>query len=333
MAASRLDHGTRDLVGYADLPPHPHWPGNARIAVSFVLNYEEGGEHSLLNGDAHSEAFLTEGGATAGGRPARNIGTESGYEYGSHRGFWRILELFKEVGFVFTSWAIGKAVELNPKVVPAMQEAGCEVASHSYRWIDYCDVPESTEKEHIEGAISAITKASMDGKTPPVGWYTGRQSLQTRRLVYDAYREKGLLDKLYDSDAYDEDLPYWVPSPSPSGSKPSPPLLVIPYTLDNNDMKFAQAPGFSTSSSFFEYLKDAFDTLYHEGTPIEQGGKGKPKMMSIGLHCRVVGRPGRFVGLKRFIEYIKNKEDVWVATRGQIAEHWRKTNPPPKHML
>jgi peptidoglycan/xylan/chitin deacetylase (PgdA/CDA1 family) len=339
-----LDHAGRNLSGYGRSPPAAQWPNNARIAISFVLNYEEGGEHTLLNGDAHSEAFLTEGGATAGSRAHRNLGTESGYEYGSHRGFWRILDLFKRNGMVFTSWAIGRAVELNPQVVPAMLEAGCEVASHSYRWIDYYDMPEEEERKHVNMTIDAIDKASAGKK--PMGWYTGRQSLQTRRIVYEEYRRRGLQDRLYDSDACeccrswpllfiramltvrihtpadDEDLPYWVPCPSPSTTLPSPPLLVIPYTLDNNDMKFAQAPGFNLSSAFFEYLKDAFDVLYAEGE------QGSPKMMSIGLHCRVVGRPGRFVGLQKFMEYVKSKEGVWAATREQIAEHWRKTHPP-----
>ncbi len=193
-----FDHASRNLPGYGAAPPHPRWPNDARIAVSFVLNYEEGGEHTLVNGDAHAEAFLTEGGATAAGRAHRNLGTESGYEYGSHRGFWRILALFKKHGMVFTSWAIGRAVELNPQVVPAMQEAGCEVASHSYRWIDYFDMKEEEEREHVNKTIDAITKA---GGEPPKGWYTGRQSLQTRRIVYEEYKKRGLVDKLYDSDA------------------------------------------------------------------------------------------------------------------------------------
>lgn len=202
-----IDHTDRDLAGYGASVPDAQWPNGARIAVSFVLNYEEGGEHTLLNGDAHSEAFLTEGGATAGARPARNLGTESGYEYGSHRGFWRILELFQEKGITFTSWAIGRAVELNPQVVPAMQAAGCEPASHSYRWIDYFDVPEEQERKHVQDTIKAITEASNDSKTPPIGWYTGRQSLQTRRIVYEEYEKRGLLDKLYDNDACESGQP------------------------------------------------------------------------------------------------------------------------------
>lgn len=194
------DHATRDLVGYGPHVPDAQWPGGAKICISFVLNYEEGGEHTLLNGDEHSEAFLTESGATGSARNDRNLGVESGYEYGSHRGFWRILNLFRKRGLVFTSWSIGRAIELNPAVVDAMEEAGCEVASHSYRWIDYADTPEHVERDHVDLTIAAISKASSRGTTP-LGWYTGRQSLQTRRIAYEKYRNLGLLDKYYDSDA------------------------------------------------------------------------------------------------------------------------------------
>lgn len=199
-APAPLDHAARDMVGYGPHLPDAQWPGGAKIAISFVLNYEEGGEHTLLNGDDHSEAFLSESGATGAARPGRNVGVESGYEYGAHRGFWRILHLFKERSLTFTSWAIGRAVELNPAVVDAMEDAGCEVGSHSYRWIDYWQTPEKEEREHVDLALSALTKASSRGVVP-LGWYTGRQSLQTRRIVYEKYRQLGLLDKYYDSDA------------------------------------------------------------------------------------------------------------------------------------
>ncbi|PWN44475.1 chitin deacetylase Cda1 [Ceraceosorus guamensis] len=329
MQAHTKDHGSRDLPGpYGRHLPDPKWPNGAHLALSFVVNYEEGGEHTLLNGDAHSEAFLTENGATGTTRPSRTLGVESAYEYGSHRGFWRILDLFEKQGLSFTCWAIGRAVELNPQVVDAMQSAGCEVASHSYRWIDYNDVPEAEERSHVHKTIDVISQASKSS-TPPLGWYTGRQSLQTRRIVYETYRERGLADQLYDNDAYDEDLPYWVPCPSPavaanaSAQESDAPLLVLPYTLDTNDMKFAQTPGFATSEHFFTYLRDAFDVLY------EEGKSGSPRMMTVGLHCRVIGRPGRFAGLLRFIEYVKKKERVWITTRRDIAAHWRTNHPPP----
>lgn len=335
------DHSRRELPGYGPTPPNPQWPNGAKVCVSFVLNYEEGGEHvinnhkehsdpstSTLNDDQHAEMFLTESGvaATVPGtqRNGRNIGLESAYEFGSHRGFHRILDLFKRSKLRFTSWSIGRAVELNPQVVGQMEDAGCEVASHSWRWIDYDSVPEEEERKHVRMAIEAIKKASPNAK-PPIGWYTGRQSSQTRRIVYETYRELGLLDQLYDSDAYDEDLPYYVNSPSPNSSQPSPPLLVIPYTLDNNDMKFGIAPGFCTAEQFSSYCRDALDVL------IEEGQRGQPKMMSIGLHCRIIGRPGRFKGLQDFVEYVKQREqagDVWVATRQEIAQHWRKVHPP-----
>ncbi|PWO00697.1 glycoside hydrolase/deacetylase [Tilletiopsis washingtonensis] len=318
-AAPSLDHAVRDLVGYGAAPPHARWPHGARLALSFVVNYEEGAEHTLLNGDAGPERFLTEGGATAAASSGmRSLGVESGYAYGAQRGFWRILHLFHTHAVPFTSWAVGRAVELNPHVVPAMEAARGEVACHSQRWIDYAAMPEAEERQHVAQALDALAAASPSGRVPR-GWYTGRQSLQTRRIVYEEYRRRGLLATLYDSDAYDEDLPYWVPCPSP---EPGPPLLVVPYTLDCNDMKFAQAPGFVTAGQMYEYLVDAFDTLYAEGE------EGSPKMMTVGLHCRVIGRPGRFPALRRFVEYVKQKEQVWIATREEIAEHWRREHPP-----
>ncbi|KAL9932143.1 hypothetical protein V8E36_008915 [Tilletia maclaganii] len=332
-------HAARDLIGYGANPPHPHWPNNAKICVSFVLNVEEGGEHTLLNGDEHSEAFLTEGGATAQPRPGptRHLGYESAYAYGSRVGFWRILDLFKRHNLTFTSWSIGRAIELNPAAAVAMEEGGHEVGSHCYRWIDYDQMDPAEEKEHISKTMEVIKAASPSGQYPR-GWYTGRMSMNTRKLVYETYREKGALDTLYESDSYDDDLPYWIPSPSPSSDPnvPSPPLLVVPYCYTQNDMKYGQAPGFSTSSQYFEVIRDAFDTLYAEGerstsataTPFDV-----PKMMTVAMHSRILGQPGRFTGLARFLEYIAQKDGVWVATREQIADHWRKTHPPSQAVI
>lgn len=309
----------RDLVGYGPTLPHPQWPNNARACISFVVNYEEGGENTPLNGDPSAEAYLTEFGAPSGPPPPRNLSVESTYAYGARRGFWRILDLFRTYHYPFTCWAVGRAVELNRAVVPAMEAAGCEVASHSYRWINYADMPPALERDHINHAIDAISAASSV-HSPPVGWYTGRQSLNTRRLVYEEYKKRGLHDALYDSDAYDDDLPYYVPAPDGSPDH----LLVIPYTLDVNDMKFANTPGFFNSDSFYQYMVDALETILAEGG----------QMMSVGLHCRIVGRPGRFAALRRFLEYVRRRSSevdggIWVATRAQIAAHWRAAHPPP----
>ncbi|KAN0066364.1 hypothetical protein ACQY0O_000458 [Thecaphora frezii] len=332
-------HDPRDLVGYAARPPHPQWPNDARIALSFVVNYEEGGENTLLNGDEFSELYLTEYGAANGKLPpsyVRNLSVESSYEYGSHRGFWRILDLFKRKGMKFTSWSVGRAVELNPAVVKAMEEAGCEVASHSYRWFDHSTMQPEEERIQIQKAIQAIKGASGKAREPR-GWYTGRQSINTRRLVYQVYKELDLHKELYDSDAYDDDLPYWVPAPDGTEGEY---LLVVPYTLDSNDMKFANTPGFINSDTFSSYLIDAFETLVKETYLPAENPMSVPKMMTVGLHCRVVGRPGRFPGLERFVEHVEKrnaellqqgngKGGVWVATREEIANHWRKTHPPP----
>ncbi|EPQ32142.1 uncharacterized protein PFL1_00339 [Pseudozyma flocculosa PF-1] len=332
-------HDPRDLVGYAAHPPHPRWPDDARIALSFVVNYEEGGENTTLNGDEFSELYLTEYGAANGKMPpsyVRNLSVESSYEYGSHRGFWRILDLFKRKGWKFTSWSVGRAVEQNPAVVRAMEEAGCEVASHSYRWFDHSTMAPEEERVQIQKAIAAIKNASTKSREPR-GWYTGRQSVNTRRLVYQVYKELGLHGELYDSDAYDDDLPYWVPAPDGTEGEY---LLVVPYTLDSNDMKFANTPGFINSDTFSAYLIDAFETLVAETYLGAENPMSVPKMMTVGLHCRVVGRPGRFPGLQRFVEHVERrnaellqegggKGGVWVATREEIANHWRKTHPPP----
>jgi putative urate catabolism protein len=294
----------RDLIGYADNPPDPQWPQGARLAVQFVLNYEEGGENTVLNGDAGSEVYLTE---VPGGQPvmgARDLSTESQYEYGSRVGVWRILRLFAERKINFTCYGVGLALERNPGVAKAMAAAGHEIASHGYRWINYRDVPEEVEREHLHKAIAAIER--LTGQRP-LGWYTGRISPQTRRLVAE---EGGFL---YDSDAYNDDLPYWVEIAGKGH-------LIIPYTLDNNDMKFSVPPGFSSGDGWFNYLKDAFDVLRKEG-------QRQPRMMSIGLHCRLAGRPGRFAALERFVDYVQSHKDVWVCKRVDIARHWRQVHP------
>jgi putative urate catabolism protein len=294
----------RDLVGYGGNPPHPRWPNGARLALSMVLNYEEGGEACVLHGDPASEAYLHEIPGQPGLAGQRNMNVESIYEYGARAGFWRILRLFQERGMVLTVYAVGMALERNPVAAKAMVDAGFEVASHGWRWIDYQDMPEAEERTHLKRAIEAIERTTG---TRPVGWYTGRNSPQTRRLVVE---EGGFL---YDSDSYADDLPYWV---EVSGR----PHLVIPYTLDNNDMRFAITSGFSHGDEFFQYLRDSFDVLYEEGAR-------QPKMMSVGLHCRLVGRPSRSASLVRFLDYARSHDHVWITTRAEIARHWRKHHP------
>ncbi|WFD43620.1 hypothetical protein MPSI1_002283 [Malassezia psittaci] len=267
-------HAERDLQGYGAKIPQAQWPGNARVCVSFVLNYEEGGENNLLNGDEATEAYMSEYGApTAPPKPGlRHLSIESSYAYGARRGFWRLIDLFREYKFPFTSWAVGRAVELNPQVVGAMEEVGGEVASHSYRWINHSEVPESEEREHVNKAIDVIHDNSPS-KSYPLGWYTGRQSANTRRLVYEEYKRRGLHTKLYDCDAYDDDVPYYVPAPD---GTPNEHLLVVPYTLDVNDMKFCNTPGFFNADSFYQYMRDALDTLILEGD-------AAPRMMTVVL--------------------------------------------------
>ncbi|OEC36407.1 chitin deacetylase [Pseudomonas cuatrocienegasensis] len=297
----------RDLIGYANAPAHPQWPGNARIALSFVLNYEEGGERNILHGDAESEAFLSEMVAAQPLKGERNMSMESLYEYGSRAGVWRLLALFQKHNIPLTIFAVAMAAQRHPELIRQMAAAGHEICSHGYRWIDYQYMDEATEREHMQAAIRILTELTGER---PLGWYTGRTGPNTRRLV----REEGGF--LYDSDTYDDDLPYWDPA-----STAERPHLVIPYTLDTNDMRFTQVQGFNTGDDFFSYLKDAFDVLYAEGAA------GAPKMLSIGMHCRLLGRPARIASLARFLEYVQSHEQVWCARRVDIARHWHNTHP------
>lgn len=294
----------RDMGGYGANPPGADWPGGARIAVQFVINYEEGGENAVLHGDKASEAFLSEIIGADAREGVRHMSMESIYEYGSRAGIWRLLRLFDGVDIPVTFFAIAMAMERNPAVVEAALKAGHEMCSHGWRWIDYQYVPEETEREHLNKAIEIHTRLCGER---PLGWYTGRTSPNTRRLIAE---EGGFL---YDADDYNDDLPFWTET---AGQ----PHLVVPYTLDANDMRFASAQGFNSGDQFFAYLKDSFDTLYDEGAET-------PKMMSIGLHCRLAGRPGRFAALKRFVEYARSHEDVWFCRRIDIARHWRDRHP------
>jgi putative urate catabolism protein len=296
----------RDLIGYGATPPNPQWPGKAKLALQFVLNYEEGGESSVLHGDEYSEALLSE---IIGAQPlkgVRHISMESLYEYGSRVGVWRLLRLFKEFDLPLTIFAVAMALERHPEAADAFVEAGHEVASHGYRWINYQDVPEDVEREHMEKSIEIIQRLTGER---PLGWYAGKTSPNTHEMVA---KEGGFL---YNADAYNDDLPYWCEF---SGRQ----QLIVPYTLDANDMRFATLQGFNSGDQFFSYLKDSFDTLYEEGAE-------SPKMMSVGLHCRLVGRPGRIAALKRFLEYVQDHEDVWVCRRVDIARHWIKHHPAP----
>ena len=293
----------RDMVGYGSKRLEVKWPNNARIALQIVLNYEEGAENCVLHGDKHSEVFLSE---IIGAQPvkARHISMESLYEYGSRSGFWRLHKLFQEKKIPITIFGVGMALEKNPEICKAIKDANYEVASHGWRWIDYQSVKKSEEKKHMKLVIKKIKEIFGER---PLGWYTGRCSPNTRDLVFE---EGGFL---YDSDSYSDDLPYWE-------IRKKKKQLIIPYTLDNNDMRFVANQGFNTGDHFFTYLKDSFDALYEEG-------KTNPKMMSVGLHCRLVGRPGRIQSLKRFLEYVLSHEDVWICKRIDIAKHWIKNYP------
>ena len=295
----------RDMIGYGRTPPDPRWPGGARVAVQFVLNYEEGGENNILHGDPMSEAFLSEVLGATNWPGKRHMNMESVYEYGARAGFWRLWRLFTERNVPVTVYGVATALMRNPEIVAAMKEADWEIASHGLKWIDYRDFAPEEEKRHLMDAIRIHTEVTG---SRPLGWYTGRTSEATRDLVK---AEGGFL---YDSDTYADDLPYWEPGPHG-------PHLVIPYSLETNDMRFANAPGFTESLQFFQYLKDTFDYLWEEGA-------SAPKMMNIGLHCRLAGRPGRAMGLKRFLDYIQGKDRVWISRRIDIAWHWHKEHRP-----
>jgi putative urate catabolism protein len=289
----------RDLVGYGRNPPHPRWPGDARICIQFVINYEEGGERNILHGDPTSEAFLSD---VLGAQPwpeQRHMNVESMYEYGSRAGFWRLCRIFTERNLPVTVFAVASALARGADTVAAMQEAGWEIASHGLKWIDYKDVPESEERAHLAEAIRVHKEVTG---TRPLGWYTGRSSVNTLKAVL---ADGGFI---YSSDSYADDLPYWIKGPNG-------PHLIIPYSLDANDMRFINVQGFGTGDDFFVYLRDSFDVLYAEG-------ERAPKMMSVGLHCRLAGRPGRAAGLLRFLDYIGKRDRVWVARRIDIARHW-----------
>jgi len=291
----------RDLAGYGRTPPDPRWPGRARVAVQFVVNFEEGGENSILHGDAASEAFLTD---VLGAMPwpgTRHMNVESMFEYGSRAGFWRLWHMFTARKLPVTVFGVATALRRNPEIVAAMREAKWEIASHGLKWIDYKDFSEADERAHMRDAIRIHTEATGER---PLGWYTGRSSAHTLKLVLE---DGGFL---YSSDSYADDLPYWV-------NGPKSPHLIIPYSLDANDMRFINAQGFANGDDFFGYLRDAFDVLYQEGADA-------PKMMSIGLHCRLAGRPGRAAGLARFLDHIARFDRVFVATRLAIAQHWHR---------
>jgi allantoinase len=306
---SRLTY-PRDLIGYGASVPHAGWPGDARVAVQFVLNYEEGAENSVLHGDARSEQFLSEIiGAAA--YPARHLSMESIYEYGSRAGVWRILREFERRGLPLTVFGVAMALERNPEATAAFVALGHEIACHGWRWIHYQDVDEATEREHMRIGVDTIRR--MTGSAP-LGWYTGRDSPNTRRLLVE---HGGFL---YDADYYGDDLPLWTQVETSDGRKV--PHLIVPYTLDCNDMRFATPQGFNTGEHFLTYLRDTFDVLYSEGAQ-------RPKMMSVGLHCRLLGRPGRFGALQRFLDHLERHDRVWVCRRVDIARHWAARHPAP----
>ncbi|RZI43766.1 allantoinase PuuE [Herbaspirillum sp. HC18] len=302
----------RNLKGYGRNPPHANWPNKARIAVQFVLNYEEGGENCVLHGDKASETFLSEIiGAQA--FEMRHMSMESIYEYGSRAGLWRILRMFEERKLPLTIFGVSMALKRHPEAVAAFKELGHEIACHGLRWISYQHMDESTECAHMQEAVQIIKE--MTGEAP-LGWYTGRDSPNTRRLVVE---HGGFA---YDADYYGDDLPFWEQVAVTGGELK--PHLVVPYTLDANDMRFAAMQGFNSGTQFFDYLKDTFDVLYKEGDP---NGLDRPKMMSVGLHCRLAGRPGRAAALARFLDYIQSHDKVWITRRIDIANHWHATHP------
>ncbi|EMH4164317.1 allantoinase PuuE [Pluralibacter gergoviae] len=293
----------REMAGYAGRPPHARWPGGAKIAVQFVLNFEEGGENHVLHGDAGSEQFLSDI-IGAASYPDRHMSMDSLYEYGSRAGFWRIHDEFQRRGLPLTVFGVAMALARNPAIVEAIKAADYDVVSHGWRWIHYQHLDIQTERQHMQQAVEVLT--ALFGKKP-LGWYTGRDSPNTRKLVV----EQG--DFLYDSDYYGDDLPFWT-------TVDQRPHLIVPYTLDANDMRFATAQGFNTAEQFYTYLKDSFDVLYAEGDTA-------PKMMSIGMHCRLLGRPGRFRALQRFLDYVQQHDRVWICRRQDIADHWLTHHP------
>ena len=301
----RSEPYSRDLIGYHGDVPKVEWPNQARIAVQFVLNYEEGGENHIEHGDAGSEQFLSDiiGAASFSDK---HMSMDSMYEYGSRAGFWRIHQEFQKRNLPMTIFGVGMALVRNPYIVEAIKEANYDVVSHGQRWLHYQDIDIDTERQHMDQAISVLQ--ALFGEAP-MGWYTGRDSPNTRQLLAEFPQIK------YDSDYYGDDLPFWSTVTAASGEKH--PHLIIPYTLDSNDMKFASPGGFNSDEQFYQYLKDTFDVLYAEG-------ETAPKMMSIGMHCRILGRPGRFKALQKFLDYIKTHDRVWVCRRGDIAEHWYK---------
>jgi allantoinase len=309
----------RDLVGYGRQPPHPRWPGGARIALQFVLNFEEGAENCVLDGDATSEVFLSEI-VNAQAFPMRHMSMESLYEYGSRAGLWRVLRTFERHHLPLTVFAVAAAIRRHAEAAAAFKELGHEIACHGLRWISYQQVDVATERAHMAEAIEILRDTFG---AAPLGWYTGRDSPQTRRLVVE---HGGLV---YDSDSYADDLPYWT-EVAVGGANNQPGAarlvshLVVPYALDTNDMRFATAQGFNSGAQFYDYLTAAFDTLYREGDP---NGLDQPKMLSIGLHCRLAGRPGRIAALERFLEYVLQRQHVWICRRIDIARHWMATHP------
>ncbi|TDO97304.1 allantoinase PuuE [Marinomonas balearica] len=302
----------RDYKGYGrDDVPNVEWPNGARIALQFVLNFEEGGENCVLHGDEHAETFLSD---IFGAQPFkdRHMSMESLYEYGSRTGVWRILNEFEKRGIPLSIFAIATALQRNPDVAKAIVEAGHEVVCHGLKWIHYQDMPIEQEREHMREALALIEDVTG---VKPIGWYTGRDSPNTRKLVSEQPQLQ------YDSDYYGDDLPFWMEVPHHEDAMKTKPHLVIPYTLDCNDMRFASPYGFSHGTEFFDYLRDSFDCLYEEGATA-------PKMMSIGLHCRTIGKPSRFMGLKRFLDYVQSHEGVWITKRSDIAKHWMENHPP-----
>ncbi len=304
MTLKRQNNYPRNMVGYGAQTPNPKWPDNAKLALQFVVNYEEGGENCVLHDDPASETFLSEIIGAQAFKGMRHMSMESLYEYGSRAGVWRLLNLFRKRKINVTVFGVAMALQRNPDVLAAMLADEHEIASHGWRWISYQEVDEETERQHMKLAVDSLTE--MTGE-PPLGWYTGRDSPNTRRLLIE---HGGFL---YDSDSYADDLPYWEVV---NGH----PHLVVPYTLDCNDMRFATNQGFNSGDDFYTYLKDAFDVLYEEG-------QTAPKMMSVGLHCRIIGHPGRFAALQRFLDYVQQHKDIWICRRVDIARHWHTNHP------